>query len=142
TRDMMRAGLLHDIGKLGVSNRILDKPGPLNDEEYAKIKQHPRLTYDILSRVGPFQPIAETAANHHERLDGSGYHRGLAAENLDLPPRILSVADVFDALSADRPYHKALPKEKALDILREESATKLDPESVALLEGLVTEDLL
>ncbi len=86
TRDMMRAGLLHDIGKLGVSNRILDKPGPLNDEEYAKIKQHPRLTYDILSRVGPFQPIAETAANHHERLDGSGYHRGLAAENLDLPP--------------------------------------------------------
>ena len=142
TRDMMRAGLLHDIGKLGVSNRILDKPGPLTDEEYAKIKQHPRLTYDILSRVGPFQPIAETAANHHERLDGSGYHRGLAAEDLDLPSRILAVADVFDALSADRPYHKALPKEKVLDILREESDTKLDPESVALLEGLVTEDLL
>ncbi len=142
TRDMMRAGLLHDIGKLGISNRILDKAGPLTDGEYEKIKQHPRLTHDILSRVSPFRPIAETAANHHERLDGSGYHRGLSAEDLDLPSRILAVADVYDALSADRPYHKALPKEKALDNLREESATKLDPESVALLEGLVTEDLL
>ena len=142
SRDMMRAGLLHDIGKLGISNRILDKPGRLTDAEYEKIKAHPKLTYDILSRVGPFGPIAETAANHHERLDGSGYHRGLAAEDLDLPSRILAVADVYDALSADRPYHKALPKEKVLDILHEESAAKLDPEPVALLEGLVNEDAL
>lgn len=103
TRDMMRAALLHDIGKLGVSNRILDKPGSLTDEEYAKIKQHPRLTYDILSRVGPFRPIAQTAANHHEKLDGSGYHRGIGAEDLDLPSRILAVADIYDALSAERP---------------------------------------
>ena len=103
TRDMMRAALLHDIGKLGVSNRILDKPGSLPDEEYAKIKQHPRLTYDILSRVGPFRPIAQTAANHHEKLDGSGYHRGIGAEDLDLPSRILAVADIYDALSAERP---------------------------------------
>jgi HD-GYP domain-containing protein (c-di-GMP phosphodiesterase class II) len=100
---MMRAALLHDIGKLGVSNRILDKPGSLTDEEYAKIKQHPRLTYDILSRVGPFRPIAQTAANHHEKLDGSGYHRGIGAEDLDLPSRILAVADIYDALSAERP---------------------------------------
>ena len=103
TRDMMRAALLHDIGKLGVSNRILDKPGSLTDEEYAKIKQHPRLTYDILSRVGPFRPIAQTTANHHEKLDGSGYHRGIGAEDLDLPSRILAVADIYDALSAERP---------------------------------------
>ncbi len=103
TRDMMRAALLHDIGKLGVSNRILDKPGSLTDEEYAKIKQHPRLTYDILSRVGPFRPIAQTAANHHEKLDGSGYHRGIGAEDLDLPSRILAVADIYDAVSAERP---------------------------------------
>ena len=141
-RDLTRAGLLHDIGKLGISNRILDKQGPLTDVEYAKIKHHPRLTYDILSRVGPFRPIAETAANHHERLDGSGYHRGLTAEDLDLPSRILAVADVYDALSADRPYHKALPKDRVLEILREESGDKLCPESVALLEGLVLEDAL
>ena len=140
TRDLMRAALLHDIGKLGVSNRILDKPGGLTDAEYAKIKQHPRLTYDILSRVGPFRPIAETAANHHEKLDGSGYHRGIGAEDLDLPSRILAVADIYAALSADRPYHKALPQERVLDILREESSTKLDPESVAILEELVADD--
>ncbi len=142
TRDLMRAALLHDIGKLGVSNRILDKPGKLTDAEYAKIKEHPRLTYDILSRVGPFRPIAETAANHHEKLDGSGYHRGIGAEDLDLPSRILAVADIYDALSADRPYHKALPQERVLDILREESSTKLDPESVAILEELVADDAL
>ena len=136
TRDLMRASLLHDIGKLGISNRILDKPGGLTDGEYEEIRRHPKLTYDILSRVGPFRPIAETAANHHEKLDGSGYHRGIGAEDLDLPSRILAVADIYDALSAERPYHKALPQEKVIDILREESATKLDPECVAILEDL------
>ncbi|QIN81626.1 HD domain-containing protein [Rubrobacter tropicus] len=140
TRDLMRAGLLHDIGKLGISNRILDKPGPLTDEEYAKVRRHPELTYEILSRVGPFRPIAETAANHHEKLDGSGYHRGVGAEDLDFPSRILAVADIYDALSADRPYHKALPKEKVLGILREDSGTKLDADSVTILEDLINEN--
>ena len=139
TRDLMRAALLHDIGKLGISNRILDKPGGLTDAEYAKIKEHPRLTYEILSRVGPFRPIAQTAANHHEKLDGSGYHRGIEAEDLDLPSRILTVADIYDALSADRPYHQALPQEKVLDILREEAGPRLDPECVATLEDLAAE---
>ena len=139
TRDLMRAALLHDIGKLGISNRILDKPGGLTDAEYAKIKEHPRLTYEILSRVGPFRPIAQTAANHHEKLDGSGYHRGIGAEDLDLPSRILTVADIYDALSADRPYHQALPQEKVLDILREEAGPRLDPECVATLEDLAAE---
>ena len=86
TRDLMRAALLHDIGKLGISNRILDKPGGFTGEEYGEIKRHPKITHDILSRAGPFRPIAETAANHHEKLDGSGYHRGIGAEDLDLPP--------------------------------------------------------
>ena len=142
SRDLMRAGLLHDIGKLGISNRILDKPGGLTGAEYAKIKEHPRLTYDILSRVGPFRPIAETAANHHEKLDGSGYHRGIGAEDLDLPSRMLAVADIYDALSADRPYHRALPQEKVIDILREKAGTKLDPDCVAILENLAAEDRL
>ena len=142
TRDLMRASLLHDIGKLGISNRILDKPGSLTDEEYEEIKRHPRLTYEILSRARPFRPIAETAANHHEKLDGSGYPRGLRAEDLAPPSRILAVADIYDALSAERPYHKALPREKVLDILREESATRLDPECVAILEDLAAADAL
>ena len=141
-RDMTRAGLLHDIGKLGVSNRILDKPGGLTDDEFARIKAHPRLTHDILARVGPFRPIARTAANHHEKLDGSGYHRGLTAEDLDLPSRILAVADVYDALSQDRPYREALPREKILGILRAEGGEKLCPESVDILVDLAEEDAL
>ncbi len=138
----MGASLLHDIGKLGISNRILDKPGGLTGEEYEEIKRHPKITYDILSRVGPFRPIAETAANHHEKLDGSGYHRGIGAEDLDLPSRILAVADIYDAHSAECPYHEALPQGKDLGILREESATKLDPECVAILEDLAADDAI
>ena len=141
-RDLMRAGRLHDIGKLGISNRILDKPGRLTEEEFAKVRRHPRLTYDILSRVTPFRGIAETAANHHEKLDGSGYHRGLTAERLDAPSRILAVADVFDALSQDRPYRESMPKERVLEILARESGQRLCPTSVAALGELAAEDAI
>ncbi len=136
--DQTRAGLLHDIGKLAVSNRILDKPGSLTDEEFAKVKQHPRLTYEVLTRVAPFRGIAEVAANHHERLDGSGYHRGVTAKDLSLPSRILAVADVFDALYQDRPYRPAMPMEKVLTILKKESGQKLSPECVEALEDLIS----
>lgn len=141
-RDQRRAGLLHDIGKLGVSNLILDKGSSLTDAEFAKIKTHPRLTEEILSRVAPFASIVERAANHHEKLDGSGYHRGVTGEHLDLPSRILTVADIYDALSQDRPYRKALPKERVMRIFDEESGTKLCPESVAALKELVSKDVL
>lgn len=141
-RDMMRAGLLHDMGKLGVSNRILDKPGRLTEAEFARVKEHPRLTYDILSRVTPFRGIAETSANHHEKLDGSGYYRQDAGERLDLPSRILAVADIYDALTQERPYREALPKEKALEILAAESGKQLCPKSVAVLDELAREDAL
>jgi len=137
-RDQTRAGLLHDIGKLAISNRILDKPGPLTDEEFAKVKQHPRLTYEVLTRVAPFRGIAEVAASHHEKLDGTGYHRGVTAEDLSLPSRILAVADVFDALSQDRPYRPAMSMEKVLAILNEESGQKLSIECVEALEDLVS----
>ena len=136
--DQTRAGLLHDIGKLAISNRILDKPGPLTDAEFAKVKQHPRLTYEVLTRVAPFQSIAEVAASHHEKLDGTGYHRGVTAKDLDLPSRILAVADIFDALSQERPYRPAMPTEKVLTILKKESGQKLSPESVEALESLVS----
>lgn len=140
--DQLRAGLLHDIGKLGISNRILDKPGKLTDEEFAQIKKHPALTYDILSRVTPFESILERTANHHEKLDGSGYPRGLTGEELDLPSRILTVADIFDALASDRPYRAGMPMEKVLGILNEESGEKLCPESVTAVNELVSEGRL
>lgn len=137
-QNQIRAGLLHDIGKLGISSRILDKPGGLTNGEFAEVKKHPALTYDILSRVAPFGDILERTANHHERLDGSGYPRGLTSESLGLPTRILIVADVFDALSSDRPYRPGMPMEKVLGILDKESGEKLCPASVAALQELVS----
>jgi len=138
-RDQMRAGLLHDIGKLGISNRILDKPERLTEAEFAQVKRHPALGAEALGRVTPFRPIVEVAASHHERLDGSGYHRGLTGEELSLQARSLAVADVYDALSQDRPYRTAMPREQVLSILRRESGTKLCPQSVEVLEDLVSE---
>ena len=137
-RNQKRAGLLHDIGKLGISNSILDKHSSLTDEEFAKIKTHPRLSHEILSRVPPFESIVERAANHHEKLDGSGYPRGLTGEDLDLPSRILTVADIYDALGQDRPYRRALPKERVMEIFDDESGTQLCPESVTALKELVS----
>lgn len=137
-RDQMHAGLLHDIGKLGISNRILDKPGPLTGAEFALVRSHPALTYDVLRRVSPFQSIVEVAASHHERLDGSGYHRGLSGDELGTQARILAVADVFDALSQDRPYRSAMPMEQVLTILRRESGNRLCPDAVEVLEDLVS----
>jgi HD-GYP domain-containing protein (c-di-GMP phosphodiesterase class II) len=133
---------LHDVGKLGVSNRILDKPGKLTDAKFAEIKKHPKLTQEILSCITPFRGIAEAAANHHEKLDGSGYHRELTAPDLDLPSRTLVVADVYDALTQIRPYREALPKEKALEILTREGGRGLCPTSVATLNELAAQEVL
>ena len=102
-RILLRAGLLHDIGKLAVSNHILDKPGKLTDEEFRAIKTHPVHTLRILERAPCFAELADLAANHHEKLDGSGYPRSLQADDLDLPMRVLAVADIYEALTADRP---------------------------------------
>ena len=122
-RRIYRAGLLHDIGKLG----RLDAP------ERAAIEQHPRFTWEILQRVDAFSDIAWLAAVHHEKLDGSGYPWGLSADALDEPSRILAVADIYEALSADRPYRAGMPYAQALEILRGESGTKL---CAAALRGL------
>jgi HD-GYP domain-containing protein (c-di-GMP phosphodiesterase class II) len=132
-RDLRRAGLLHDAGKLAVSNRILDKPGRLDPREFAAVREHPRYTQQILERVACLRGIVETAASHHERLDGTGYHRGLPAFDLSRPARILAVADVYEALTADRPYREAMPRDRALEILREQRGTGLCPASVDAL---------
>jgi HD-GYP domain-containing protein (c-di-GMP phosphodiesterase class II) len=134
-RDLRRAALLHDIGKLGVSNRILDKAGALTDDERRQVQEHARHTQRILERVAAFAPIVEIASAHHERLDGSGYHRGVDGSRLDPLSRTLAVADVCEALSADRPYRQGLPWERVRAILRQEAGKGLCPESVAALEA-------
>ncbi len=139
-RDLKRAALLHDVGKLAISNRILDKPGRLDADEFAAIKEHPRYTQQILERVACLRGIVETAASHHERLDGTGYHRGLPAFDLSRPARILAVADVYEALTADRPYRKAMTREQALEILREQRGTGLCPASVDALAAAASDD--
>jgi putative nucleotidyltransferase with HDIG domain len=114
---LRRAALLHDVGKLGVSNMILDKPDRLTEDEFASVKLHPKFSHEILSRIQGFERITEIASAHHEKLNGRGYWRGLGADQLDLEMRILAVADVFDALSAARPYREALPLAKVFEIL-------------------------
>jgi putative nucleotidyltransferase with HDIG domain len=125
-KKLRRAGLLHDIGKLGVSNAILEKPGKLTSEEFAAVRQHPFHTYEILRRVPAFAPFSYDAAAHHERLDGKGYWQGLKADQLSMPARIMAVADVYDALRAKRPYRDALPLEKVFSIMREDTPHALD----------------
>lgn len=134
---LRRAAMLHDIGKLAVSNRILEKEGPLTDAEFAEIQRHPDYSRRILSRVGPFRRVSNLAGAHHERLDGSGYTRGMEGGELGLAARALSVADVYEALTAERPYRDAHSPEKALEILRSDAGTQLCPDCVEALCTLV-----
>jgi HD-GYP domain-containing protein (c-di-GMP phosphodiesterase class II) len=124
--ELRRAALLHDLGKLGVSNLILDKPGKLTDAELAAMRRHPGYTRDILGRVGCFSSVVDIAASHHERLDGSGYHRRLDGGRLPLAARIICVADICDALRASRPYRDGLPHERVIEVMRRDAGTGID----------------
>jgi len=138
-RDILRAGLLHDIGKLGVSNRILDKPAKLTDEEFAEIRKHPVWTLEILQHVGAFRHFSNDAAQHHERLDGRGYPWKLSGDTLSFTARVLAVADVYEALTATRPYREGLPVAKVVSIMHNDRGTAFDPDifdaAVALAEN-------
>ena len=134
------AATLHDVGKIGVPDSILSKPARLSDGEYEIMKGHASMTREILERfyfTGTEAQTPHVAASHHERLDGSGYPRGLREDALPLPARILAVVDVYDALTSyDRPYRKASTPDEAIAILREEAGTKLDADVVqAFVEG-------
>ena len=134
-RELNRAALLHDIGKLGVSNRILDKPAKLTASEMAVVRRHPEYTERILARVARFRDLATVAGAHHERMDGGGYHRGIPSRTLPLAARVLAVADVCEAISAERPYRAALPMDEVLRIMRGQVGPGLCPESFAALEA-------
>jgi len=135
-RTLRRAALLHDVGKLGVSSLILDKPAKLTDVEFAVIRRHPLLTEQILQRVGCFRPLVAVAAAHHERLDGSGYHQGIGGSELSMAARVLCVADVFDALRGSRPYRPALSPSQALDVMRRDVGAAFDPDCFSALQSV------
>ncbi len=131
---LRRAALLHDVGKLAVSNAILDKPGRPSDEEWAAIKRHPYHTQQVLAQITGFERLADVACAHHERLDGRGYFRGLTGDQLDLDMRILAVADVYDALSAERPYRAALPHSEVFAIMDKDAGVALDADCIDILK--------
>lgn len=129
------AGSLHDIGKIGIRDDILLKPGPLSNEEYEKIKEHPVIGADIIGKLGLWDREMEIIRHHHERFDGKGYPDGLAGDDIPKLARILCVADSYDAMASDRAYRKKLEKQKVLEIIEKNSGTQFDPEVVkAFLE--------
>jgi diguanylate cyclase (GGDEF)-like protein/putative nucleotidyltransferase with HDIG domain len=140
------AALLHDIGKLAVPEHILSKPGPLTQEEFQKIRIHPEVGAEIIAAVPFPYPVAPIILSHHERWDGKGYPKGLSGEEIPIGARILTIVDYFDAVTTERPYHKALSHESAIGLLRHESGRALDPTLVELfvemLPALVAESNL
>ncbi len=132
-------GLLHDIGKMGVPDQILHKPGPLTEEEWSIMRQHPTLAYQLLSQVPYLTPALEIPYCHHEKWDGSGYPRGLKGEQIPFSARIFAIVDVYDALTNDRPYRKAMKKDEVLTYLRAQSGKHFDPSIVEPFIEMVTE---
>lgn len=137
---LRRAALLHDLGKLSVPNAVLDKAGPLAAEEWQTVRQHPYFTLKILQRVPVFAELGEDAANHHERLDGRGYFRGLRGDVLSATARVLAVADMADALMSARPYRAAMPIERVVKTVEADAGIGLCPDAVAALRDAIEHD--
>ena len=128
--EMQRGALLHDVGKIGVSDYILHKPGPLTPEEWDDMKRHPGIGYSMLRDISFLSGAAAIVHAHHERYDGKGYPNGLAGEELPIGARIFAVADTFDAMTSDRPYRQALPYEVSREEILRHSGTQFDPQVV------------
>jgi HD-GYP domain-containing protein (c-di-GMP phosphodiesterase class II) len=135
--DLQRASLLHDLGKLSVPNSVLDKAGPLTSAEWEVMRLHPYYTQRILDRVRAFRSIAFVASAHHERLDGGGYHRELRGTQIPFGARILAVADVYEALTSERPYRPALAPEEAVTTMERDRHTGLDSDCMDALTWVV-----
>jgi len=132
-------GPLHDVGKLGVSDEVLAKPGRLDEEELAQIREHPKLGARLLLRVVALRGALPYVLYHHERWDGGGYPSGRAGEQIPLEARVLAVADAFDAMTSDRPYRPALERDEALAEVVRCSGTQFDPEIVRIFLELFAE---
>ena len=132
-----KAYILHDLGKIGIDNSILKKKDPLVDGEFQQIKRHPEISASILKPISSLQETLPMILHHHERWDAKGYPKGLKKEQIPIGARIISVVDTYQALTSNRPYRKAYPKEKAIDIIKNETGTNFDPRVVeAFLEIL------
>lgn len=144
--DMERSAPLHDIGKVGIPDRILNKPGKLSDEEFLMVQKHPEFGAEVLETAvksldfqSYFEIGYQIVLHHHENWDGSGYPNGLEGESIPLSARIMAIADVYDALRTERPYKEAFPHEKAIKIISEDSGKKFDPRLVELFIGISEE---
>jgi PAS domain S-box-containing protein/putative nucleotidyltransferase with HDIG domain len=132
-----RGALLHDMGKMAIPDEILQKPGPLNEAEWEKMRRHPLYAHEMLSPITYLHPALDIPLSHHERWDGSGYPRGLKGTEIPLTARLFAVVDVWDALSTDRPYRKRLPREEVVKYLTEKSGVLFDPELVEVFLKVV-----
>jgi PAS domain S-box-containing protein/putative nucleotidyltransferase with HDIG domain len=135
-----RGALLHDIGKMGIPDSILHKPGPLSEEEWVLMRKHPLRAYELMSKIPYLKHALEIPYSHHERWDGTGYPRGLKGEQIPIAARIFSVVDVFDALTSDRPYRSALHEDEVLEYIREQSGRHFDPAVVKAFLMLIAEN--
>ena len=136
-----RGALLHDIGKMGIPDSILQKPGKLTPEEWDIMRRHPAYAYDLLKDIEFLQEAIDIPYCHHEKWDGSGYPRGLKGTDIPLPARIFSIVDVWDALTSDRPYRAAWPIEKVLDYIHDRSGTEFDPQVVSVFIRVMESEL-
>lgn len=127
-------GMLHDVGKIGIHDAILNKPGKLDNEEYEAIKLHPSIGAQVVKGISFLEPVMPYILEHHERFDGKGYPQGLAGENISIKGRLLAVADAFDAMTSDRPYRKAFKPEIALREILEKASSQFDPKIVEAFE--------
>ncbi|NOT06491.1 MAG: PAS domain S-box protein [Anaerolineales bacterium] len=134
---LRRGALLHDMGKMAIPDQILQKPGPLNELEWEKMRRHPMYAYDMLSPIAYLLPSLDIPFCHHERWDGSGYPRGLKGEEIPLVARLFAIVDVWDALSSDRPYRKKMPRREVIAYLREKSAILFDPKLVDIFLSVI-----
>jgi len=146
--DLEISSILHDIGKVGISDSILLKPGPLDPEEFEQIKEHPRIGAEVISEIEKnitgqslYTLGREIALHHHEKWDGSGYPQGLSGENIPLSARIVALADVYDALTSDRPYKKAFSHDTAMNIILQGKGSHFDPDVVEALQKVFTKEL-
>ena len=137
---LRRGGLLHDIGKMGVTDSILNKPGPLTEAEFEIMMQHPGYAYDMLMPISYLRPALDIPYSHHEKWDGTGYPLGLKGEQIPLVARIFAVSDVFDALTSDRPYRKAWSVKKTLDYIHGQSGRHFDPKVVEAFLAMIIEE--
>ena len=136
------AVLIHDIGKMGIDEKILNKPGALCEDEWKEIQRHPEIGYRILSSVNEFSEMANYILEHHERWDGQGYPKGLKGEEISLQGRIVAVADSFDAMTSDRSYRKGLAQDEAIAEIKRCAGTHFDPLVAKILVDMVHSELI